>query len=315
MRIREIEISNTAPASDRLWLRPVGGGFETLVMANGHWNKVSQASQGGGGGMTEEEKAAIEKAIADAKAMADSAQKTAEDALAKAEEGLVPVTADKVSFETDDANLKDADDVKAAIEKLAIKVWYTKISITSYTATPAAGTYEVGRTVNKPTLSWKTSKTPVKTVVNGVTQTNPSTTSYTMPTDLTNTKTVSLAVTDEAGGKDTKTLTWTFAYGVYVGMATVPTELTQDWIKNTLGGKTLKTTAKGTYTMKGSDTKYWWIATPKAWAVNFSTALGDGGAAKYGDVEDFVNDEGVEVPMTVYRAEQIQSGDMNITIK
>ena len=84
--------------------------------------------------MTEEEKAAIEKAIADAKAMADSAQKTAEDALAKAVEGLVPVTADKVSFETDDANLKDADDVKAAIEKLAVKVWYTKISITSYTA-------------------------------------------------------------------------------------------------------------------------------------------------------------------------------------
>lgn len=315
MRIREIEISNTAPASDRLWLRPVGGGFETLVMANGHWNKVSQASQGGGGGMTEEEKAAIEKAIADAKAMADSAQKTAEDALAKAVEGLVPVTADKVSFETDDANLKDADDVKAAIEKLAAKVWYTKISITSYTATPASGTYEVGCTVNKPTLSWKTSKTPVKTVVNGVTQTDPSTKSYVMPTDLKATKTVSLAVTDESGGTDTKTLTWTFAYGVYVGMATVPTELTQDWIKNTLGGKTLKTTAKGTYTMKGSDTKYWWIATPTAWAVNFSTALGDGGAEKYGDVEDFVNDEGVEVPMTVYRAEQIQSGDMNITIK
>ena len=315
MRIREIEISNTAPASDRLWLRPVGGGFETLVMANGHWNKVSQASQGGGGGMTEEEKAAIEKAIADAKAMADSAQKTAEDALAKAVEGLVPVTADKVSFETDDSNLKDADDVKAAIEKLAAKVWYTKISITSYTATPASGTYEVGYTVNKPTLSWKTSKTPVKTVVNDVTQTDPSTTSYTMPTDLKATKTVSLAVTDEAGGTDTKTLTWTFAYGVYVGMATVPTELTQDWIKNTLGGKTLKTTAKGTYTMKGSDTKYWWIATPTAWSVNFSTALGDGGAEKYGDVENFVNDEGVEVPMTVYRAEQIQSGDMNITIK
>ena len=189
-----------------------------------------------------------------------AAQKKFDAWKADKQKGLDKVREDEVKAK------KEADDVKAAIEKLAAKVWYTKISITSYTATPASGTYEVGCTVNKPTLSWKTSKTPVKTVVNGVTQANPSTTSYVMPTDLTNTKTVSLAVTDEAGGTDTKTLTWTFAYGVYVGMATVPTDLTQDWIKNTLGGKTLKTTAKGTYTMKGSDTKYWWIATPKAWA-------------------------------------------------
>lgn len=347
MRIREIEISNTAPSADRLWLRPVSGGFETLVLFNGRWREVSQTSGGsagpGGGGMTDEEKSAIERAIASAsaaagaadgkadaaqtaadkaktaadkaQAAADAAGKKAQEALAKAEEGGKPTTAGQVALDTEDANLQGAGDVKAALEKIAAKVWYTKIAISSCTAVPAAGSYEIGGTVSKPTLTWKTSKPPVKTVVNGVTLTSPSQTSYTMPSDIKATKAVSLTVTDEAGGTDTKSLTWTFAYGVYEGMAATPAEITQDWIKKTLGGKSLKTSAKGTYTMKGSDSKYWWIAAPTAWSVSFSTTLGAGGATKYGAVADFVNDQGAKVPMTVYRAEQIQGSDMSITVK
>ena len=169
--------------------------------------------------------------------------------------------------------------------------------------------------MTKPTLTWKTSKTPTKTVVNGVTLANPATTSYTLTADITANKTVTLTVTDEAGGTDSKYLAWAFGYGVYQGMATVPSELTQEWVKTTLSGKQIKTSVNNTsYTMKGSTTQYWWIAAPMAWTIEFSTSLGSGGAYKYGEVAGFVNDQGEAVPMSVYRAEQIQGGDMKITV-
>lgn len=313
-RFREIEAGGLPPAPDRLWLRRVGGGYRLLAMMGGEWREVSPsggASQGGG--LTDEEREALEAAIAAAEAKADAAQRTAGEAAAAI--GALELTADKVALETDDGNLSGASSVKEALEKIAAKVWYTKISITSLSAAPAAGTFEEGATVAAPTLTWVVSRAPVKTEVDGVGLADPSATTCTLAADITSSKTVTLTVTDEQGGTASASKAWTFCKALYQGMAEAAGAYDEEWVKKTLGGKRLAQSAKGSYTMKASGTEYWHIAAPSAWTLTFTTAVGDGGASKVGEVAGFVNDQGKAVPMTVYRADERQGSDYTITVK
>ena len=196
-------------------------------------------------------------------------------------EGKMPeVTAEKTSLASDDANLSDVTNVKAALEKLAAKVWYAPITITSFTVSPSGGTFERGYTVKAPKLTWSTSKTPKKTTVNGVTLADPSQKTYTMPSDITASTTVTLTVTeqDAQGATAKEEVNYAFGYAIYAGMAADTATFTADWVRKTVGGKAVKTSAKGDYTMKGSTDKYWWLIVPTAWSVSFKTALGAGGA-------------------------------------
>lgn len=349
-RFREIEAGLLPPAPDRLWLRLDGGRYRLMASLGGEWREVSSAGGSSqGGGLTAEERAELEASIAAAVAKADAAGREAaaarDDARAYAD-GLVSgltdgapealdtmreladkalaleaaldgleLTADKVSLETSDENLSSAGSVKEALERIAAKVWYTKISVKSLTATPEAGTFEEGATVAAPTLTWVASRTPAKTVVDGKALADPSATTYTLPSDLTASKTVTLTVTDEQGGTASASKAWTFCKALYQGMAEAAGAYDEEWIKTTLGGKRLASSAKGSYTMKASPTKYWHIAAPSAWTLTFTTAVGDGGASRVGEVSGFVNDEGKAVPMTVYRADERQGSDYTITVK
>ncbi len=256
--------------------------------------------------------------VLDAKSDAKTAAADAKNALEIANNlNNAEVNAKNVKLESGNSNLAGTSTVLSAIEKLAAKVWYEKISISTFTATPSAGTFEVGASVSAPTFSWATTKTPAKTVINGTTLADPTATTYSMPSAITTTKAVTLTVTesDEQAATASKSLTWTFGYGVYTGMAAIPSSFTQDWIKNTLGGKSIKTTAKGDYTMKGSTTsQYWWLVVPTSWSIAFKTSLGSGGAEKVGTVASFVNDQGTTVSMSVYRASKVQGSDMTITV-
>lgn len=224
------------------------------------------------------------------------------------------LTADNVSLTTDDVNLTGASNVKDALEKIAAKVWYTVITFKNTSANPEARTYEIGKTLAAPTISWTTSKTPTAITVNG-TAVDKSSTSYTLTSQLTSTTNVTVKVTDDMGGKASKTFTWTFAYAIYTGMATIPSEYTQEWVKNTFT-KTLKTSASGTYTMKASTSgEYWWIVVPSSWSISFSTSLGRIDMDEPATISEFVNDEGKTVSMKIYKAKQVQGSDTSITVK
>lgn len=227
------------------------------------------------------------------------------------------ISAENVILTSEDPNLTDTDNVKAAIEKIATKVWYSKIAIQNLKVTDGGqpGTYEVGSTLSAPTLTWTTTKPPVKTTCDGK-ELYKTATTYTAADSISASKIISVSVTEAEGGTVTSSLYWYFYYSIYTGMATVPDSYTEYWVKNTVGGRKLVANAKGDYTMKGSTTaEYWWLVCPSAWSLKFVTKIGEGGAEKVAEIADFVNDAGKVVPMTVYRANQIQASDTKITVE
>lgn len=257
----------------------------------------------------------LQTQIDSTEAIANIASNNASEALEKLK-GLT-VNADGIILESTNANLSTTTNVLAALEKIANKVWYEKIAITSFTSSWSSGLFEIGTTIMPPVFTWKTSKVPAKVVIAGTTLSNPTITTYSYPNSITSATSVTLVVTesDEQAGTASKSISWFFGHGIYTGMATMPDSFTQDWIKNTLGGKSIKTSAKGTYTMKGSTTsQYWWLVAPSLWNISFKTALGSGGAEKVGIVDAFVNDQGATVPMTIYRASKVQGSDMAIEV-
>lgn len=402
-RIREIEISDTEPSGDKIWLRLKNGTAELYCHINGNWEKITSATSAGGGGLTKEELDAINEQIneisqscvtantnaniattnaqtanttaSEANTLAQVAETTASEAKKLAEdanmsyntfanqvstfttrlEGVendvmesnsyasealdkantvsgkvdnisseiisikesikeLSLTADNVSLTTDDANLTGASNVKDALEKIAAKVWYTAITFKNTSASPEAKTYEIGKTLDAPTITWTTSKTPTAITVNGK-AIDKSSTSYILASQLSSTTNVTLKVTDEMGGTASKTFTWTLAYAIYTGMATIPSEYTQEWVKNKFT-KTLKTSASGTYTMKASTSgEYWWIVVPSSWSISFSTSLGRIDMDEPATISEFVNDEGKTVSMKIYKAKQVQGSDTSITVK
>lgn len=229
----------------------------------------------------------------------------------------ISITAENVTLDSQNANLASITDVRAALEKIANKVWYSPIAFTTFKSNVPTGTFEQGYSIPAPIeITWTTSKEPSKVLVNNKEQ-EAGTTSYTVSTNVTGTTSVTVKVTEQDAEAATasKSVTWTFGYAIYTGMATIPGEYTESWVRDTVGGKSIKTSSsvKTNYTMQGSTDKYWWLIAPTSWSISFKTSLGAGGAKAVGTI-DFVNDQGVTVPMTIYRAEEIQGSDMTITV-
>ena len=324
--MKDIVISQTPPAIDKLWLKQTNDGITLNIMLNGVWtNLLSNISKELDTDLSEiRSKVAklderLEFLTKDAPENLDTLKEIA-DKIGDFNFDEIEMIADKVSFDSDNTNLSSASTVKDAIELIANKAWYTQISISSFTSSPAAGTYEVGKVLSSPiTLSWATSKSFTKAVLSGAvshTITDPTIKNYKYTSSISNNKTFTLTVTEAEGKTAAKSLSFAFKYALYQGMAEIPSSYTSSWVKSTLGGKALADNWKSSFTVKASTTKYWWFVYPKSWGnASFKTSLGDTTMVDVIDIDDFVNDEGVTVPMKVLRFPDLQNSDVTLTGK
>lgn len=324
--MKDIVISQTPPAIDKLWLRQTNDGITLNIMLNGVWtNLLSNISKELDTDLSEirSEVARLDGRLEfltkDAPENLDTLKEIA-DKIGDFNFDEIEMIADKVSFYSDNTNLSSASTVKDAIELIANKAWYTQISISSFTSSPSAGTYEVGKVLSSPiTLSWATSKAFTKAVLSGAvshTTTDPSVKSYKYTSSISTNKTFTLTVTEAEGKTAAKSLSFTFKYALYQGMAEIPSSYTSSWVKSTLRGKALADNWKSSFTVKASTTKYWWFVYPKSWGTaSFKTSLGDTTMVDVIDIDDFVNDEGVTVPMKVLRFPDLQNSDVTLTGK
>ena len=169
-------------------------------------------------------------------------------------------TADAVEYINDAISVTNVED---ALNKLIADYYYVAPSVTSFTATPAGGTYEIGSTITAPiTFNWSYNKDITTQTLTDCTLTDNTIRTATYNTDITSNKTFTLSVSD--GTKTaTKSIAYSFTNKVWYGSAA---EGTYDdaFILGLATGK-LQTSKSGTYTVTVADREYFFIAMPQSY--------------------------------------------------
>ena len=108
------------------------------------------------------------------------------------------------------------DSLEEAVHSILDEMNYKNIDITAFSC-PGAGTYEMGRSVAAPTITWSLNKTPASQSLNGEAL-GVDVRSKAYSGNITSNKTYTLNVTGQKGEKDSDSGTFTFLNGVYYGV-------------------------------------------------------------------------------------------------
>ena len=158
-------------------------------------------------------------------------------------------TADAVAYNNDTISVTN---VEEALNKLIADYYYVAPSVTSFTATPAGGIFEVGHVVSAPiTFNWNYNKDITTQTLTDCTLTDNTIRTATYNSDITSNKTFTLNASD---GKNnvSKSISYTFVSPYYTGVSTTNT-LTETDIKaltkkvETKGNKTINYTTTQSY--------------------------------------------------------------------
>ncbi len=125
-------------------------------------------------------------------------------------------TAENVTYQND--NYASLTNVKLALDQLIEDVYYVSPEITSFTATPNGGVFEIGETVTSPiTFDWTYNKNISTQSLTDCTLTDNTDRTSTYNSDITSDKTFTLTASD---GKEnvTKSISYTFVNPYYTGV-------------------------------------------------------------------------------------------------
>ena len=150
-------------------------------------------------------------------------------------------TADAVEYINDTIS---STNVEEALNKLIADFYYVAPSVTSFTASPSGGVFEVGTTITAPiTFNWAYNKDITTQTLTGCTLADEIVRTATYDTDITSNKTFTLSAND---GKNnvSKSISYTFVSPYYAGVSSTDT-LTETEIT----ALTKKVEAKGSKTI------------------------------------------------------------------
>lgn len=222
-------------------------------------------------------------------------------------------SAENISY-TDD-NYPTYTNVDIAIKEILTRLDWVDVAIESFVVSPNQTQYEYGETIPAGTLtfSWLLNKNDITTI--SLTDMSPAITdvSCVYNHNLSNTKSFILTVSD---GKTTvsKTIKISFDSKIYWGSATIPEELTSEWILG-LSNSKFATSKTGDYTFSADTNEYGIIAMPSSFGNpvcyigGFETTL-----EKLGQL-NFVNSSGGQKPYTVYKTGQHSLGSFTMNLK
>ena len=157
-------------------------------------------------------------------------------------------TADAVEYVN---NTISSTNVEEALNKLISDFYYVAPSITSFTATPAGGTFEAGTVITAPTFNWNYNKDIVSQTLTGCTLADETVRTATYDSNITTNKTFTLSAND---GKNnvSKSISYTFVSPYYTGVSTTGTLTETDVTAltkkvETKGSKTVNYTTSQSY--------------------------------------------------------------------
>ena len=196
------------------------------------------------------------------------------------------------------------------VEKIKEELNYKEIAIVKFT-NPAAGTHEIGSTINGVTMSCELNKTPESQTLNGsAIETDARSKEYADP--ITTNQTYALAVTDERGATATASTAINFYNGVYYGV--LETGAAIDSVAVLSLTRKLQSSKGITFTANAGAAQKIVFALPTRYGTpNFNVGGFDGGFAK-ANTFDFTNASGYTESYDVWLSENVGLGSTTVKV-
>ena len=224
----------------------------------------------------------------------------------------VDCTADAIGYVNDTIS---STNVEEALNKLIADFYYVAPSVTSFTASPNGGVFEVGHVVSAPiTFNWSYNKDITTQTLTGCTLADETVRTATYDTDITTNKTFTLSASD---GKNnvSKNISYSFTNKVWYGSAAEGT-YDDTFILGLANGK-LQTNKNGTYTVTVADREYFFIAMPQSYnnADKLVGAIG-GFSTEFGKVAtvNHTNASGYATNYNIYKSTNASLGAISFII-
>ena len=192
---------------------------------------------------------------------------------------------------------------------------YVTPSVSSFNATPAPGTYEIGSTITAPiTLTWTYNKDIVSQTLDSVTI-DKSLRTTTHSTNITSNKTFTIKGND--GKKDaSRSISYNFQHKRYYGATTVPSKYDSAFILGLKNSEFCTSRTKGQFSYNmGGEGQYFFYCYPASFGdAVFNVGGFDGGVSKVATI-DFTNASGNTTSFVIYKSENANLGTNNIQVK
>lgn len=204
--------------------------------------------------------------------------------------------------------------VKQALDKLL----YVKPSITSFTASPAPGDYEIGSYISSVEFSWAVSKAVGSQSITDIGSIDPTlrTIKYKEPFYENKTFTLSIKEDESLGnGTATASLSYNFKHKRYWGTSSATTGFDDDFITELGSAEFATGRAKGSFNVNADSGKYIYYCYPEKWgSPTFNVGGFDGGFTLAGKI-DFTNLSDYTETYVIWRSENPGLGSVNIIVK
>ena len=222
-------------------------------------------------------------------------------------------TADEVEYLNDTVG---SATVEEALNKLISDYYYVTPTVTSFTASPNGGTFEIGSTITAPiTFNWNYNKDIITQTLTDCTLADETVRTATYNTDISSNKTFTLQASD---GKNnvSKNISYSFTNKVWYGSAAEGT-YDDTFILGLSNGK-LQTSKSGTYTVTVADREYFFIAMPTAYNGNSDELVGTIGGFSTGfsrvATVNHINASGYETSYSIYKSTNASLGSISFII-
>ena len=203
-----------------------------------------------------------------------------------------------------------AKDLKGAVNELNTKIWDIQNPFDISSISVAPNIAQVGSTVS-PKLTWNYTHSTIKsqTINKEAVENTLRTKTF---TGVTTTTTYTLAATSNSNVKKSKTTTITFANGIYYGKSTTSTY--DGALINSLT-KQLSNSKNRTITVNAGAGEYIFYCIPsRLGACSFNVGGFDGGFSKVATI-DFTNSDKYKEKYDIYKSDNANLGNTNVTIK
>lgn len=203
----------------------------------------------------------------------------------------------------------DVSNVKEALDKLL----YTPPSVTSFSTTPSAGDYDIGRVLDSITFNWTTNKAITSQSITDIGDIPVNERSVQYDSTVLANKTFTITVSD---GKQSasRSLNYRFMHRAYWGASTAPSSYNGAFISS-LSNSRLTTTRTGTITLTAGAGQYIFYCFPASWGTPTFNVGGFDGGFELAATLSFTNGYGITTTYVIWKSDHPNLGSQTVLIK